>query len=111
MSTEQPQYVSSWKRATTFQTDAAAVSVAQLRATADVMRAIADVDLAPLRGAMTTDSLGNPITDTQEQTTAWSTATEAEDVSDRAREWARVLQAAADRRELAAKEEGGGGED
>lgn len=92
------RYVSSNERATTFQTDAANVTAEQLRAAADVMRAIADVNLRPLERAMTTDSSGNPIRVTDEQQIAWSTYAEAMDVRDRAYAWARDLDAAAGRR-------------
>lgn len=94
-------YVSSWDRATTFQTNAAEVTVDQLREAAAVLRAIADVDLRPLERAMTCDSSGNPIRSTPEQTAAWSTYCEAMDVRDRAHGWERVLLAAAGRRETA----------
>lgn len=99
MTATHERYISSTERATTFQTDAAAVTADQLRAAADVFAAIADVDLRPLERAMTTDAMGNPIRRTEEQQVAWSTYVEAMDVRDRADEWARFLRAAADRRE------------
>lgn len=92
------RYISSWDRATTFQADAAAVTVDQLRAAADVLAAIADVDLRPLERAMTCDAAGNPSRRTPEQQQAWSTYVEAMDVRDRADSWARVLNAAVSRR-------------
>lgn len=93
------RYVSSWDRATKFQTDTADLSADQLRAAADVLEAIASVDLRPLERAMTCDSMGNPITTTPEQQQAWSTYVQAMDVADRARGWARALVEAAERRE------------
>jgi len=100
MSTDDGRYVSSWERATAFQADAAAVSASQLRAAADVLHAIADVDLRQLERAMTCDALGNPITDTSEKQDAWAIYVEAMDVRDRAHGWTRVLIEAAERREF-----------
>lgn len=94
-----PRYVSAEARATTFLTDAVPVTAEELRTAAKVFEMFAAVDRRPLNRAMTTDLLGNPITNTPERMTAWSTSAEAMDVSDRARAWARYLTDAAVRRE------------
>jgi hypothetical protein len=91
--------VSAFARAAAFQADRAEVSPAQLRAAAEVLAAIAGVDLGPLERAATADPDGNPIlamTDTQQE--AWATYLYALETRDRAAGWADTLMQASLRR-------------
>jgi cell division septation protein DedD len=91
--------VSAFARAAAFQADRAEVSPAQLRAAAEVLDAIARVDLGPLEQAATADPDGNPVlamADTQQE--AWATYLHAMETRDRAAAWAEMLMQASLRR-------------
>lgn len=85
------------ERAARFMDAAAGLTVAEILAAADVLRAIADVDLGPLERAMTCDGYGNPIRDTEEQRDAWATYCAAVERRDRAIGWVLELGDAAHR--------------
>lgn len=85
--------VSVFERATAFQLDHADVSAAQLLAAAEVLEAIANVDLGPLEKAATTTLDGDPITAvvTASEQEAWATYSHALQTRDRAAAWAETL--------------------
>ncbi|MFE6229416.1 hypothetical protein [Cellulosimicrobium sp. NPDC057862] len=77
---------------------AAVVAPDDLAAALRVMRAAAATPLRDLERKITTDGLGNPITDTEEQRDAQATWSQAWDLTDRARGWVSLLDAATEAR-------------